>query len=615
MPFRILTLLILLGLLGAANVAPAQTVPPLINYQGRLTDDQGQPVSGNRAMSFSIYQQASGGTAVWGPQDFPEVPVTNGVFNVILSSDGGGDPVTDAFDSPDAFLGLRVGPVGGTLGAEFSPRQQFLSVPYSIRALDSQTSGNDELLARLAALEASVFPPGSAEAQATFLGTGSYRPEDLEVNANGDVYIIGTVSGAVDLGDGPFTGTGTTGFVCKYSGSDFSLIWKKLYNENSSDFATPRALDFADNGDLVLVVNYTNSINFDSGQSITSTGQSDVFVTRLSPSDGSTIWFQNFGSSNSDSPSDVAVQGNNIYIVGGFRSQTLSFGDVTVVNQGGNSNEAFIVRLPADTGMPSGGNSWGRNLGGNEDESFQYVGVAPNGNVIALGLHETDFFIGATLIDHPGNDDFGSPNDRMFLASFNGSTGNPIWGVGLGDAANLSGGGSIRRRGDDICNGLAIDSNGDFVITGNFDYPRDFGGGTVVTESEFNNQLLAKYRGSDGSHVWSFAQSKLNDECGLTMDGEGNPIWGGYLINNTVINLGGPNLDRDYFYAKFSADEGEHLWSVTYDGPRVDPAIMSYGNGRLFVTGWFTVTLDLGVSPVTATAGTSGNMFIARLRP
>jgi hypothetical protein len=62
----------------------SQSVPPLINYQGRLTDASGAPLSGTHKLEFNIYTNAISGTNIWGPQTFNMVPVINGAFNVIL---------------------------------------------------------------------------------------------------------------------------------------------------------------------------------------------------------------------------------------------------------------------------------------------------------------------------------------------------------------------------------------------------------------------------------------------------------------------------------------------------------------------------------------------------
>jgi len=58
--------------------------PQFLNYQGKLTNNDGTAAAGSFAMTFSIYSTKSGGTALW--TETQNVTVTNGVFNVLLGS-------------------------------------------------------------------------------------------------------------------------------------------------------------------------------------------------------------------------------------------------------------------------------------------------------------------------------------------------------------------------------------------------------------------------------------------------------------------------------------------------------------------------------------------------
>ena len=105
------------------------SVPPLINYQGRLTDAEGKGLAGTRKIEFSIYDAATGGTKIWGPQIFNSVPLINGMFNVILgSTDTAGRLITDAFSAKDRYIGVTVE------GKAILPRQQVLSTPFAVQA-------------------------------------------------------------------------------------------------------------------------------------------------------------------------------------------------------------------------------------------------------------------------------------------------------------------------------------------------------------------------------------------------------------------------------------------------------------------------------------------------
>ncbi|MCP4105252.1 MAG: hypothetical protein GY749_06910 [Desulfobacteraceae bacterium] len=122
----------------AVSVVYAQqetSVPPLINYQGMLADANGNPMIGTKKLTFNIYDAAIGGNLVWGPQVFDSVPLINGRFNVILgTTDNNGKLIIDAFDAKERYLGITV-----DSNSEISPRQQILSAPYAIQAVNAET--------------------------------------------------------------------------------------------------------------------------------------------------------------------------------------------------------------------------------------------------------------------------------------------------------------------------------------------------------------------------------------------------------------------------------------------------------------------------------------------
>ena len=127
------------------NSASAQ----LMNYQGRLTDANGNPLGdGQYTITFNIYD--AGGTVVWGPfqanggsgnGQAPKADLVNGRFNVVLGpNDTGGDPLNDAFDlsaGAPRFLGIQL-----SGSPEVSPRQQILPAPSSLYANHANTASN-----------------------------------------------------------------------------------------------------------------------------------------------------------------------------------------------------------------------------------------------------------------------------------------------------------------------------------------------------------------------------------------------------------------------------------------------------------------------------------------
>jgi hypothetical protein len=102
-------------------VVNAQTVPALVNYQGRLANPDGTALAtGDYQLTFRVYDSATNsGGLVWGPQMFDSVagqghggriPVVQGYFNVMLGPvDTNGVSLDTAFNATNRFVEIRVG--------------------------------------------------------------------------------------------------------------------------------------------------------------------------------------------------------------------------------------------------------------------------------------------------------------------------------------------------------------------------------------------------------------------------------------------------------------------------------------------------------------------------
>ncbi len=117
--------MLLRGVCVLLTLAPLQglaQVPNVISYQGVLTDQAGNPLAdGDYTLTFRLYEQASGGSAVW--MESKIVHLQEGVFNTDL---GTSYALQLPFDR-SYWLSTSVG--GGT---ELSPRARLTSAPYSI---------------------------------------------------------------------------------------------------------------------------------------------------------------------------------------------------------------------------------------------------------------------------------------------------------------------------------------------------------------------------------------------------------------------------------------------------------------------------------------------------
>ena len=101
-------------------------LPGLINYQGKLTDELGNPLNWEGEMIFALYTEAAGGGAFWSESQY--VQITDGIFNILL---GSVTPLeADCFTvHPESYLGVKVGN-----NPEMAPRQRIAAVAYALKS-------------------------------------------------------------------------------------------------------------------------------------------------------------------------------------------------------------------------------------------------------------------------------------------------------------------------------------------------------------------------------------------------------------------------------------------------------------------------------------------------
>ena len=98
-------------------------VPHLINYQGRVTDTSGNPLTGSYSITFRIYDAATAGNLLW-EETHTGVVVDKGLFGVLL---GSVTALDIPFDKP-YYLEIKAG------NEVMTPRQRITSAGYAIRS-------------------------------------------------------------------------------------------------------------------------------------------------------------------------------------------------------------------------------------------------------------------------------------------------------------------------------------------------------------------------------------------------------------------------------------------------------------------------------------------------
>jgi hypothetical protein len=107
-----------------ATASQAPAIPAVVNYQGKLTDADGNARTGTYSMTFTIYSDESGSNPVW--SETHSVQVIDGLFNVLLGRD---TALTPSTLNGDRWLGVQV-----ETDPEMRPLEPLVSVPYALLA-------------------------------------------------------------------------------------------------------------------------------------------------------------------------------------------------------------------------------------------------------------------------------------------------------------------------------------------------------------------------------------------------------------------------------------------------------------------------------------------------
>ncbi|MGA1841962.1 MAG: hypothetical protein ACMUIU_15190 [bacterium] len=181
----------------------ALAVPGLINYQGNLTDANGEPLDGFYNIRFTLYNAASVGTSMWSEQQ-NNINVVDGIVSVNLGSITSFPP--NLFDNDNLYLEIEIENPGSGLYETLSPRQQLTSTAYSMRAANSDTlNGMDsgEFASATHTHDSRYVNEGQANSiTSTMIVNNTITSEDLCTNSvNSGKIVDGSIT-AGDLKDG-----------------------------------------------------------------------------------------------------------------------------------------------------------------------------------------------------------------------------------------------------------------------------------------------------------------------------------------------------------------------------------------------------------------------------
>lgn len=422
------------------------------------------------------------------------------------------------------------------------------------------------------------------------------RGESLAPDLKDNVFVGGSYS-CPSLTFGNVTVTNNGGddlFLVKYDSAG-NALWTASAGDDYADECHGVATDAS--GSVYITGEFWSPSITIGNTTLVNSGSDDIYVAKYDAT-GNFLWAKSATGSNEDVCNDVATDHfGNVYIVGSFKSDSISIDGFTVTNTNAGTEDLFIIKFDGN-----GNVLWASNAAGfDRDQAFGVASDA-SGNIYVTGnFRSGTISFGAVTIISSGGDD-------MFIAKFD-SAGNALWAVnGLGN-------------GYDYGFSIAIDAKSNAYVTGFFGSSSIVFGSTTLNNVGGENVFLVKYD-SSGNALWArqSGQSGFNDyDYGkdVAVGADQSPIIAGWdqasfisFGNDTLTNASATG--SDFFFVKYDSS-GNVLWAKNSGNSTAGRgyACAADGSGNAYLTGTFGDPLmTLG----NFTLSTSGgyDMYLAK---
>ena len=368
--------------------------------------------------------------------------------------------------------------------------------------------------------------------------TGNYQlathdfANGVVTDSSGNVYVTGGTKGGLD---GNTSAGNTDLFVLKYNSSG-TKQWTKQLGSSGRDSANAIAIDSS--GNL-----YVAGITYGGLDWNTNSGANDLFVVKYNSS-GTKQWTEQLGTPSSDAANAVATDSSgNVYVAG------VTYGVLGGKNIG--NSDLFVVKYNS-----SGTKQWTEQNGTDMWDEARGVTTDSSGNVYVVGGTKGNLL----GISNSGRTD-------AFVIKFN-SSGTKQWTKKLGTWQN------------DLANGVATDSSGNFYVTG-FTY-QHLDGNTSAGNADL---FVVKYN-SSGKKQWTkqLGTSKHDRARGVATDSSGNV----YVTGDTYGGLDGNTNagSNDLFVVKYNSS-GTKQWTKQMGTSSTDSAngVAADSSGNVYVAG------------------------------
>jgi hypothetical protein len=366
--------------------------------------------------------------------------------------------------------------------------------------------------------------------------------------------------------------------------------WVRSIGGDGSDSISGLASDGSGN---VYVTGYFQNTNVMGTNTLVAPQYAqNIFVAKYDAK-GLIQWARQAGGTKYDTPTGIVSDSQgNVYITGYFSSSNAAFGPYILTNQTANSEDLFLAKYDN-----KGSVLWALSAGGTRDDESRAMTIDADDNLLIVGNFDSSTInLGGLVITNIGGTD-------ILVAKFN-PQGQLLWARTAGYSGSHEG------------NAVAVDAARNVYIAGEIWIRIRFG--QIELDTHFDHDtFLAKYN-ANGELQWARQLNAFSIAIArnLAVDANGDVIMSGYFDqtcdfdNLMVVAHGG----HDVFLAKFNPS-GNAIWAESLGGPGMDiPRSLTVDAARnIYLTGSFEQTADFG--GVTLTTSGKRNVFIVACDP
>ncbi len=367
-----------------------------------------------------------------------------------------------------------------------------------------------------------------------------------------------------------------------------SFVWaRNVKTSSNNDVSYGVSTDTY--GNVYYTGKFEGTATFPGGGILNSSGQSDMFISKMSTS-GTTLWYKKAGGTYPDEGSCVAVDNSGNVFVAGSYSGTATFGTQNITAVGG--SDVFIAKY-----NNSGTLIWVVSAGGNDTDKVRSIALDAAGNPYITGYYVNQATFGTYTVNCAG---FG-----VYIAKYN-TSGTAQWVRTSSGAANAAGYGITVSGNNVYASGTFTNSIVFDGVTLSSDSPRPPIQGFIVTYNTSGAIQWGKTQNSGSGQSWFY---------GITSDPSGNVYIAGKFDGNILFESMPVATSGliDAIFLKYNSS-GNVQWVKNGGAPGAHDGAyaITYSNNMLFAAGNFSSVANFGIYSVAPNGGGS-DIFITNL--